>query len=59
MKKNDKEVVKYNFNFTNKYKNENKSKEEIEIIFNKKLLNMIYNLEKKSYYSCNSMEKMV
>ena len=59
MKKNNKKVTKYNYNYINKYKNENKSKEEIELIFNKKLLNMIYILEKESFYGCNSEKKVL
>lgn len=42
---------------TNVYNTENKSLEELKIIFNKKLLNMIYNLEKASFFNEIYVEK--
>ena len=46
-------------NIINIYNRDNKSLEELKFIFNKKLLNMIYNLEKNSFYKCENVKKMV
>ena len=54
-KKNDNLIL----NVKNIYNKDNKSLDELKIIFNKKLLKMIYNLEKNSFYRCESLEKMV
>lgn len=40
------------FNIINVYNRDNKSVEELKLLFNEKFLNMIYNLEKKSFYNC-------
>ena len=54
-KKNDNLIL----NVKNIYNKDNKSLNELKLIFNKKLLKMIYNLEKNSFYRCESSEKMV
>ena len=46
-------------NVKNIYNKDNKSPEELKLIFNKKMLNMIYNLEKNSFYSCENSKKSV
>jgi len=46
-------------NVINIYNRDNKSLEELKLVFNKKLLNMIYNLEKNSFYKCENVKKMV
>lgn len=46
-------------NVINIYNRDNKSLEELKFVFNKKLLNMIYNLEKNSFYKCENVKKMV
>ncbi len=47
--------TKEKLNIINVYNVNNKSLDELKILFNKKLLNMIYNLEKNSFYSCNNI----
>lgn len=46
-------------NVINVYNTDNKPLKELQLLFNKKLLNMIYNLEKNSFYRCEESEKMV
>ena len=46
-------------NIINIYNSDNKPLEELKIVFNRKLLNMIYNLEKNSFYRCENNSKMV
>ena len=50
-KTKNKDIV---FNVTNIYNRDNKSLEELKFVFNKKLLNMIYNLEKNDFYKCKN-----
>ena len=51
--------IKEQFNIINIYNNENKSEEELKLIFNKKLLNLIYKLEKNSFFKCINEENMI
>lgn len=44
-------------NVINVYNTDNKTLKELQLLFNKKLLNMIYNLEKNSFYRCEESEK--
>lgn len=46
-------------NVNNIYNTDNKTIEELKLLFNKKLLKMIYNLEKNSFYKCEINQKMV
>lgn len=54
-KKNNDTVI----NIINIYNKENRTVEELKLLFNKKLLNMIYNLEKNSFYRFEDNQKMV
>lgn len=49
-----KEII---LNVTNVYNRNNKSLEDLKIEFNRKLLNMIYNLEKNSFFRCENQGK--
>lgn len=57
--KNNKKNSDTVLNIINVYNKENKTVEELKLLFNKKLLNMIYNLEKNSFYRCENNQKMV
>lgn len=54
-----KKNVDVKLNVINVYNTDNKPLKELQLLFNKKLLNMIYNLEKNSFYRCEESEKMV
>lgn len=56
MKKNKKSNNNI-LNIINIYNKDDKTLEELKIVFNQKLLNMIYNLEKNSFYNCENNQK--